>query len=77
MTDQAERTILELVDADKDKLTVLRDTLTMTAIPGLMLVVNDRGGDLSPGENAVILDREMVRKLTSAMLTWLHTGDGT
>lgn len=77
MTDRADKVILRIVDVDNDTLTVLKSTPVMTNIEGLLLVVNDKGEALSPGENAVILDKEMVRKLTSAMLTWLHTGDGS
>lgn len=78
MTDRDERTILELVDIDNDTLTVLKNTHAVTNIEGLLLVVNEQLNDsMSPGENCVILDKEMVRKLTSAMLAWLHTGDGT
>ena len=77
MTDEADKVILELTDVDNDTLTVLKNTIAITAIRGLMLVVNDRGGAVAPGGNAVILDEVMVRKLTSAMLTWLHTGDGS
>ena len=78
MTDRDERTILELVDIDNDTLTVFKNTHAVTNIEGLLLMVNEQLNDsMSPGENCVILDEEMVRKLTSAMLTWLHTGDGS
>ncbi len=78
MTDRDERTILELIDIDNDTLTVLKNTHAVTNIEGLLLVVNEPLNDsMSPGENCVILDKEMVRKLTSVMLAWLHTGDGS
>lgn len=75
MTDRDERTIVKLADVDKDTLTVFKDTIALTSIRGLMLVINDKGEAPAPGENAILLDEASVRQLTVAMLAWLHTGD--